>query len=449
MKKYKVLKSWDPQFKVGDIVEMDDAQAKDLLAAGGIEEYDPVVALKLIEAKEAEKKEHAKEIADAATKAVKDYIEAQAKDNSKGGKIVFVKDEADKKGVFKNIGDQLITFVQHRGGHEDSSKRVEAFEKVAAATGLNEAVDSEGGFLVQTDLQPELESQAFDTGQLVDEAQTVMLSNPSNTHEWNAVDDSDRTDGNRRGGITVSRTHEAKPGTSSKPRFERRKIVAEKLTGSYEATEELLQDATALTAEVSTWFGEEFSFIITNEMIRGSGAGEALGVLNSDALVEIVKEDSQTANTLVTENVEKMFIRMWPRSIAAGRAQWKINQDIWAQLFGLQKTVGTGGLPVFLPPNGLADAPFGTLLGLKIQVLEQCSTLGTVGDIILADFSQYKIVRKGGLQTASSIHVKFLEGETTFRFTMRINGQPKWRTAMTPANGSNTQSPFVALATRS
>jgi len=148
----------------------------------------------------------------------------------------------------------------------------------------------------------------------------------------------------------------------------------------------------------------------------------------------------------VGENVEKMWMAMRPASMA--RAEWYINQDCWQQLFAMQKTTGTGGLPVFMPPAGLSATPYGTLLGKPINVLEQCATLGSVGDIIFADFSEYKMIRKGGVQSASSIHVKFVNDETAFRFVMRINGQPKARTTTTPAQGSNATSAFVTLAVR-
>jgi hypothetical protein len=49
----------------------------------------------------------------------------------------------------------------------------------------------------------------------------------------------------------------------------------------------------------------------------------------------------------------------------------------------------------------------------------------------------------------SSIHVRFMTNETTFRFIYRFNAQPIWNSAITPFKGSNTLSPFVALATRS
>jgi hypothetical protein len=48
----------------------------------------------------------------------------------------------------------------------------------------------------------------------------------------------------------------------------------------------------------------------------------------------------------------------------------------------------------------------------------------------------------------TSIHVAFLTGEQAFRWQLRHDGQPFWKKPLTPKNGTNTLSPFVALATR-
>ena len=71
------------------------------------------------------------------------------------------------------------------------------------------------------------------------------------------------------------------------------------------------------------------------------------------------------------------------------------------------------------------------------------------GDLIFADLDQYLVIEKGGVDRAMSIHVEFLTDQSVFRWTVRNNGQPIPRSAITPAKGSNTQSPFVALQTRS
>jgi len=110
--------------------------------------------------------------------------------------------------------------------------------------------------------------------------------------------------------------------------------------------------------------------------------------------------------------------------------------------------VGTGGLPVYLPPGGASAAPYGTIFGRPAFVHESCDNLGDVGDIMLIDPSQYQMIEKGGMQSASSIHVRFLEGETVFRFIYRVDGQPMWNSALTPANDGNDVSPFINLAAR-
>jgi HK97 family phage major capsid protein len=81
--------------------------------------------------------------------------------------------------------------------------------------------------------------------------------------------------------------------------------------------------------------------------------------------------------------------------------------------------------------------------------VEYAATLGTVGDITLADLRKYRLIRKGGVEQASSIHVRFTQGEQTFRAFYRCDGQPVPRSALTPFKGSNTLSPFITLATRS
>jgi HK97 family phage major capsid protein len=103
---------------------------------------------------------------------------------------------------------------------------------------------------------------------------------------------------------------------------------------------------------------------------------------------------------------------------------------------------------VFQPPNGLAGAPLGTLLGKPINIIEQCETVGTVGDIMLANLGEYVMIDKGGLKSDVSMHVRFLNDEQTFRWTYRVDGQPAWNSALTPYKGSNTLSPFVTLAAR-
>lgn len=318
--------------------------------------------------------------------------------------------------------------------------------EIMAATGMSEAVPSEGGYLVQTDFSNELLRLVHETGVLVGKTDRTPIGDNANGIKINAIDETSRVDGSRWGGVQAYWVAEAATLTKSKPTFRQMELTLQKLTGLYYATDEQLKDTVALGDLVATAFAEEFGFKWDDAIIRGGGAGMPLGILGHAGTVSVAKETGQAAATVLKENIEKMYARMFASSLQ--RAEWFINQDVWPQLFQLSQAVGVGGVPVYIPPGGMSAAPFGTLLGRPITPLEQCATLGTVGDIILADFMGYKTIEKGGLEAASSIHVQFLTDETTFRFILRADGQPKRNAPLTPFKGTNTQSAFITLATR-
>ena len=111
-------------------------------------------------------------------------------------------------------------------------------------------------------------------------------------------------------------------------------------------------------------------------------------------------------------------------------------------------SAGLGGQLLYMPAGGLSTSGYGTLFGRPVIPIEQCSALGDKGDIILADLGQYMMIDKGGIQAASSMHVKFIYDEMTYRVTYRCDGQPLWGAPLTPYKGSNTLSSFVTLAER-
>jgi hypothetical protein len=89
-------------------------------------------------------------------------------------------------------------------------------------------------------------------------------------------------------------------------------------------------------------------------------------------------------------------------------------------------------------------------MGVPIRPIEQASAIGDVGDILLANFSEYVYIEKDGegLQFDESMHVRFIYDEMAFRWIYRINGQPIGQAPVTPYKGANTTSAFVTLAAR-
>ena len=350
---------------------------------------------------------------------------------------------ADKnKDSFTSLGQQMAA-VFH-AGQPGGTVDPRLFN---AASGLNESVPSEGGFLVQQDFATELLQDAIATGTLAPKCSKVTISGNSNSTKINGLDETSRAS-SRYGGIVSYWEGEADKITGTKPKFRQIELNLKKLTGLCYATDENLADATQLESIIRDSFRGEFGFKIDDGIINGTGAGQPLGILNAGCLVSVAKEAGQSAKTIMAENIIKMYSRIFASSYA--NAAWYINQDTLPQLLTMSISVGTGGIPVYLPPgNTLVNAPGGALMGLPVFPIEQCATLGTQGDVILADFKNgYKLAEKGGIQSAVSIHVRFEYAESVFRFIVRIDGQPVRATALTPYKGSSTLSHFIALDTR-
>ena len=347
--------------------------------------------------------------------------------------------QADKE-KFKTIGEQLFAVVRaaQPGGHADP-------RLFNAATGLNESTPSQGGFLVQQDFSNELLQQVYQTGVLAPRCRRMQISSNSNSIKINGVDETSRAS-TRFGGVVGYWKDEAALKTASKPKFRQIELNLKKLIGLCYATDELLQDAAALESFIRKAFPSEFGFLLDDAIINGTGAGQPLGILNAGCLVSVTKEGGQKADTLVWENVVKMYSRLFAQS--RNNAVWLINQNVEPQLMQMSMAVGTGGVPVYLPAGGATAAPYATLFGRPVIAIEQCQTLGDKGDIIFADLGGYILAEKGGIQADMSIHVQFVYDESVFRFVMRVDGQPERASALTPYKGSDSLSHFVTLDAR-
>lgn len=329
-------------------------------------------------------------------------------------------------------------------------RRLEMHQKrnvQAAASGLNEGLPAEGGFLVGTDFIGGLIQRVYDNAAIAGRCQKVTISGASNSMKMNGVNETSRAAGSRYGGVLGYWIAEAGSPTASKPAFRQIELMLKKLGVLAYATDELIADAAALESIVSACVVGELDFMLQDSIINGNGAGKPLGILSSPCLVTVTKETGQEADTVVFQNISKMWARMWAPS--RGNSVWLINQELETQLDQLALPVGTGGVPAYMPPGGLADSPYGRLKGRPVIPIEQAAAIGDAGDIILADFSQYLLADKGGVQAASSMHVNFATDEMVYRFIYRVDGQPTWNSALTPFKGtSSTLSPFVTLGAR-
>jgi HK97 family phage major capsid protein len=298
--------------------------------------------------------------------------------------------------------------------------------KIYAATGASSLVDADGHFLVQTQSAAGIREKMFSTGEILQRIDIQPIGPGFDSFQMYMVDEESRVAGSRFGGVRAYWVEAGGSITKSKPTFVRKTLKVKKVAGLVYADNELLEDAVALEGFIQRKLPEELKFVAEDAIYEGTGVGQPLGILNHACAVEVAKESGQPAATVLWKNIQK----------------------IEPQLFSMNQVVGTGGVPVYLPASGAAGSPFASLMGRPVIPVEYCATLGTVGDIMLCDWSQYGAIDKGGVQAASSMHVQFTTDEMAFRFTYRIDGSPAWTTTLTPFKGSNTQSPFIKLATR-
>lgn len=322
------------------------------------------------------------------------------------------------------------------------------------ASGASVGVGKDGGFMVGTQYVNKVMDSVMDESLLLKETTRIPIKEGNNGISVPTLAESSRADGSRWGGIRSYWTSEAGTATSSKPTFGELTLKLSKLLAFVYATDELLQDAGALETWIMQKLPLELSFKADDAIINGDGNGKPLGIINSDALVSVAKETSQIADTIVWENIKKMWVRLPARS--RKNSVWLIGQDAESQLFGLEHLIknvagseNVGGVPVYIPGNSAAGQPYGTLMGRPVKVIEQCPTVGDVGDIILADMSDYLVIDKGGITADTSIHVQFLYDEQTFRFRYRMNGAPYTSSTVGAYSNSNFEmSPYIAVAAR-
>ena len=306
--------------------------------------------------------------------------------------------------------------------------------------------DRYGGFAVPTTRLPGILEIGFEGDPTAGLTQSIPMATPS--VEIMARTDKDHTS-SVSGGFTVSRRAEAVALLASRSQLEMVALKAASLFGYAAATEELLADSPqSFVAIVDTGFRTQFSAHMLNEKLRGKGGNEYLGILTALAAsslgptISIAKETNQVADTIVSDNVIKMTARCW----GLGSAIWLANHDTRPQVMKLSIAVGTAGQLIYTPSAQMGFPDM--LLGRPIFYTEYAGTVGDQGDLALANFSQYLDGLYQPLQSAESVHVRFVNHERVFKFWLRNAGAPWWRTALTPAKSTNTLSPFVVLDAR-
>ena len=306
--------------------------------------------------------------------------------------------------------------------------------------GLIEGVPSDGGFLVPEPKAAQVLDFLLLHSFVMSSAQVFPMT--SNTLKVPALVIGDLS-ANYFGGITLAWTNEAATIAESKPKFAQREFTANKLAGYSPISNELLDDAVVGEKLIFDAFARALRSDLDQHFVTGTGSGQPLGILNGPSTIAVAKESGQSASTIVYDNLVKMVARLNAGSFE--RSEWVVHPTTIPQLLTLSLPVGTGGsqVPVMNPSSGRF-----TMLSRPVRISSKAKPLGTKGDIMLLDWSQYGVGLRKDLRLESSSHAKFSSDESVVRIIMRVDGQPLWPEVLVLEDGTNTVSPYIVLADR-
>lgn len=310
-----------------------------------------------------------------------------------------------------------------------------AFDARLRSETVNSRNGSDGGFLMPAPLFENRIGDAVDDLYIL---QNVDRRTVLQGFEYIGVteDESSLADGERHGGMKMTLVPEDTAYPYTFPKLRQVRLTLRSWGTIVPVTGRLLEAAPTMETSLSKVAFKSVAFTEADKIWNGTGAGEPLGVRNASALItEDIEVGQSIANTVT--HIRKNGKRMVKRGHRLGRSAFYVHQDILADAIEAD---------VLSAPD--AGAPFGRLATRPIFPNEVSPPVGTVGDFVLADMSDYLLAQKT-LRRDVSIHVRFEFDESLFRFTKYLDGQPSTSGPITPFSGALTKSPIVALAARS
>lgn len=308
--------------------------------------------------------------------------------------------------------------------------------RAAQTTMANEGGGPEGGWAMPPDFSSGIIEAVAGQASLLGRMKP-MQSN-SNTY----VAPVDESTGWGTAGIQAARTAEGAASAVSTIALGQRTVTLYKATALVNITEELSSDNPACAQHITRIVSRQLQGIVERWLLRGSGAGEPLGILNAAALVSVAAESSgNTSGTLIRQNISKMSGRLIPGFDA---------EAFWVQSPSAKIAIDD----LMLSANGNTGAVYGqgfggALLGYPRVTSMEAQAVGTAGDLTLVAPSGFMTLVKGGIQSQATIYFAFDQGLTTLRAYIRLGQVPILSGAVVPKlDTATTLSHCVTTATR-
>lgn len=285
---------------------------------------------------------------------------------------------------------------------------------------LSEGVDSAGGYLVPAEFRAiMIMYDALPT--LVWQRATVWPMNGEKLAfpKLQQNPDVDGVGFDHFAGVSFTWTEEGGEKGATEPSFGLVEMIAHELSGYTEITNTLLESsAVNLVNFLTRIFREAWYWYTDKEFIQGTGGKKPLGITNDPSVLSV---NRQTVGTVEVDDILNMEARL--PSVFDNGSVWFITKNARAALRGQKVSAGSKELVLQESFKDISDGYSMTLLGRPALLADgKVPTLGSTGDIILGNWSQYYVGFPQDFSMDSSKHAQFRKNRTALRCSGRVDG---------------------------
>ncbi len=370
---------------------------------------------------------------EARTAAVTAPIPSVVKSEAEEARKAPAEVKTDDSKIYRSFGEQLFDIKKATMGYGVTP----ALEKSQRSIlGMNTQVGADGGYAIQVDFANRIMDSMVEQSEILSRVDRYQVS--ANANEVYVTMVNETTTANVFGGIQCYVVEEGAQIPNTKPALKQIRLGLKKLAALAYVTDEQMRDASFTGSLLERGFAlamarQREKMIITN-------------VIANPGTTTIAKESGQSAATVVGKNFLKM--RNALISTARRNAIWTMHPDVAAELPEMYLSGAHTDKFIYMPENGISVAGYDRLFGREILESDYCSALGTKGDVLYWNPFEYLEVFKGGVETATSIHVAFDTAQMAFRAISYVNGMCKYDQGITLVNSSTPRASYVTLATR-
>ncbi|WP_291208998.1 phage major capsid protein [Hyphomonas sp.] len=325
-----------------------------------------------------------------------------------------------------NHNDPRLTFVEGVGSAEVEGSEIHAEMRMDN--------NPSGGFMVPHQFRSNIMQVQPQEALVRPRASVIEAGTPPDAGvTMPALDQTGTAPGNMFGGVEVQWIGEGEDKPETDAKLREVTLTPHEVAGFVTITDKLLRNWQASAAFIEQLLRGGIAQAEDYAFLRGNGVHKPLGVIESDAAYKV---NRTTANQVKYADLVNMVARLLMRG---GSPVWSAPQSVLPQI-ATMKDENNNLIWVENARDGFA----GTLLGYPLRWNNRAPALGSKGDLVLGEYSNYLIKDGSGPFVAASEHVLFKSNKTIIKIFYNVDGAP-WLTAPIKEENGYEVSPFVVL----